>query len=126
MMNVVVVMIGGFLGAIFRYLVGEWLPTSHGFPTGTLLVNVIGCLLLGWLLSFIANQTNVNPKVALFLSTGIIGSFTTFSTFSIEVIHLVDEGKFGFAIIYVSVSILGGLLFSYCGNRLANIRTRVK
>ncbi|MEH7238330.1 fluoride efflux transporter CrcB [Bacillus sp. JJ1562] len=121
-MNVFFVMIGGFLGATCRYLLGELVPAPNGFPIGTLTVNLIGCLCLGWLLSFIANQKNVNPKISLLFGTGFIGSFTTFSTFSLEVVHLLEEGNVGLALIYVVLSLFAGILLSFIGYRLVNIR----
>ncbi|WP_010283593.1 fluoride efflux transporter CrcB [Bacillus timonensis] len=121
-MNVLFVMIGGFLGACCRYLLGEFTPTPHGFPVGTLTVNLIGCLCLGWLLSFLANQKNRNLKISLLFGTGFIGSFTTFSTFSVEVVQLLQEGKFGISVLYVLTSLFVGLVLSYAGYRLANFR----
>lgn len=121
-MNVLFVMIGGFLGACCRYLLGELTPAPNGFPYGTLTVNLIGCMCLGWLLSFIANQKKMNPKISLLFGTGFIGSFTTFSTFSVEMVHLVEEGKFGLAALYVVISLIAGIMLSYLGYRLANLR----
>ena len=121
-MEIIYVMIGGFLGACSRYMLGEFVPATSGFPTGTLTVNLVGCLCLGWLLPFIANQKIINPKISLLFGTGLIGSFTTFSTFSVEVVQLMDEGKFTFAVLYVLISLFAGIVLSYLGYRLANIR----
>ncbi|MEH7385583.1 fluoride efflux transporter CrcB [Bacillus sp. JJ1521] len=121
-MNVLIVMIGGFLGANCRYLLGEFVPAQNGFPIGTLTVNLVGCLCLGWLLSFIANQKNVNPKISLLFGTGFIGSFTTFSTFSVEVVQLLEEGKFGEVFLYIFLSLFIGIFLSFIGYRLANLR----
>ncbi len=121
-MNVLFVMIGGFFGTISRYILGELIPASNGFPIGTLTVNLIGCLCLGWLLSFIANQKNMNPKISLLFGTGFIGSFTTFSTFSVELVHLLEEEKVGYAALYVVLSLFAGLVLSFIGYRLANLR----
>lgn len=121
-MKVLFVMIGGFLGATCRFLLGEFAPAPNGFPIGTLTVNLMGCLCLGWLLSFIANQKNVNPKISLLFGTGFIGSFTTFSTFSVEVVQLMEEGKIGYAALYVILSLFAGLMLSYIGYRLAKLR----
>ncbi|MEH7222734.1 fluoride efflux transporter CrcB [Bacillus sp. JJ1566] len=121
-MNVFFVMIGGFLGAISRYLLGEWVPAPNGFPIGTLTVNLIGCLCLGWLLTFLANQKNVNPKISLMFGTGFIGSFTTFSTFSVEVVHLLEDGNVRHALLYVVISLFAGVMLSFIGYRLAILR----
>ena len=121
-MNVLFVMIGGFLGACCRYLFGELVPAPNGFPIGTLTVNLIGCFCLGWLLSFIANQKNRYPKISLLFGTGFIGSFTTFSTFSVEVVHLMERGNVGLALVYVISSLFAGILLSFLGYQLANLR----
>ncbi|WP_449539243.1 fluoride efflux transporter CrcB [Ferdinandcohnia sp. Marseille-Q9671] len=121
-MKVFYVMIGGFFGACCRYLLGEWVPAPNGFPIGTLTINVIGCFFLGWLVTFIANHKKINPKISLLFGTGFIGSFTTFSTFSVEVVHLLDGGYIGLAFLYVVASLLAGLMLSYFGYRLANLR----
>ncbi|MEK5443985.1 MULTISPECIES: fluoride efflux transporter CrcB [unclassified Fredinandcohnia] len=120
-MNILFVMIGGFLGACSRYLIGELVPPTRGFPIGTLSVNLIGCLCLGWLLTYITKQKNISPKIALLFGTGFIGSFTTFSTFSVEVVQLMEEGKFGLSVLYVLTSLIAGIILSFLGYRLAKI-----
>ncbi|MDR4887265.1 fluoride efflux transporter CrcB [Fredinandcohnia sp. QZ13] len=121
-MNVFFVMIGGFLGAICRYLLGELIPVPNDFPMGTLTVNLIGCLCLGWLLTFVATRKNVNPKISLLFGTGFIGSFTTFSTFSVELVHLLEKGNIAIALLYVILSLFVGLFLSFVGYRLAKFR----
>ncbi|RFB18467.1 fluoride efflux transporter CrcB [Bacillus sp. HNG] len=121
-MNVLIVMIGGFLGAICRYLLGELVPVPNGFPMGTLTVNLIGCFFLGWLLTFVATRKNVNPKISLLFGTGFIGSFTTFSTFSVEVVHLLEKGNIAIALLYVILSLFVGLFLSFVGYQLAKLR----
>ncbi|MFS0862445.1 fluoride efflux transporter CrcB [Fredinandcohnia sp. 179-A 10B2 NHS] len=116
-MNVIMVMVGGFFGAILRYLLGEWLITVNGFPIGTLTVNLIGCFVLGWFLSATSNR--IDPKLLLLFGTGFIGSFTTFSTFSVEVIHLMEAGKVISALIYILISGILGMVLSYGGYRLS-------
>lgn len=86
-MNVVAVGIGGFLGAILRYKVGEWIDTENGFPLETLVVNLFGCLFLAWFFTITTKRWNINPKLKLGIGTGFIGAFTTFSTFSIETLN---------------------------------------
>ncbi|HHW38593.1 MAG TPA: fluoride efflux transporter CrcB [Bacillales bacterium] len=118
-MQILLVMIGGFIGAIGRFGVGEWLNPNHGFPFGTLFVNLIGCFLLGWLLTYMGHRIKKQPYITLFLGTGVIGSFTTFSTFSVETIQLFDQGLVFLSLLYVLISIFFGLLLVYMGSKFA-------
>lgn len=117
-MNFIYVMIGGFFGAICRYGLGEWIPDANGFPVGTLVINLLGCLFLGWLLTFVSSKS----KLSLLIGTGFIGSFTTFSTFSFETIHLFANNHYLMAICYVVTSIVIGFYFVYVGHKLAGAR----
>lgn len=118
-MNIWFVMIGGFFGAISRSCLGEWIQTDGGFPFATLLVNLIGCFLLGWLLTFMGQRKNVSPGITLFFGTGFIGSFTTFSTFSVETIQLFQNGLVFFALLYILISICLGLCLTFIGYKIA-------
>jgi fluoride exporter len=113
------IMLGGFFGAISRYALGEWIQSDNGFPVGTLLINLLGCFLLGWLLTFFSIQKKIRPEITLFLGTGFIGSFTTFSTFSVETILLIQGGLAIYSLLYVLVSVFFGLLLAYLGYKLA-------
>ncbi|MBY0148265.1 fluoride efflux transporter CrcB [Neobacillus niacini] len=118
-MKVLFVMLGGFIGAIARYSIGEWIHTNNGFPLGTLLINLLGCFLLGWFLTFITIKKKIRTEYTLFLGTGLIGSFTTFSTFSVETIRLLQNGFLLNGALYILTSILFGLLLTYLGVKLA-------
>lgn len=118
-MNLLLVMIGGFLGSICRYALGEWIHTDNGFPLSTLLINLSGCLFLGWFLTFVIRRRKIRPELILMVGTGFIGSFTTFSTFSVETIHLWQEGFVFLALLYVVTSTIIGLLLAWFGCRLA-------
>ncbi|GAA0330226.1 fluoride efflux transporter CrcB [Bacillus carboniphilus] len=113
---------GGFTGSILRYTLGEWLHSGSGFPVGTLFVNLTGCFLLGWLLTFIGTRTKKRPEVQMFFGTGLIGSFTTFSTFSVETIHLIENEQFIMAFFYVLLSMIIGVLLVLAGRKLVLIR----
>nr|WP_275695694.1 fluoride efflux transporter CrcB [Fredinandcohnia sp. SECRCQ15] len=115
-------MIGGFLGALCRYLVGMWLYNGNGFPIGTLVVNLIGCLFLGWFLSSAMHPKRINANLVLLIGTGFTGSFTTFSTFSVEVVQLVQVGRNGLALLYITSSIGFGLMLAYVGYSLARLK----
>lgn len=123
-MQIFLVMIGGFIGAISRFGVGEWFNPNPGFPYGTLLVNLIGCFFLGWLLTFMNRRNKKRPYVTLLIGTGFIGSFTTFSTFSVETIQLFENGQVFTGLLYVVSSIFVGLLLSFLGSKLAFIHKK--
>ncbi|MEH7418154.1 fluoride efflux transporter CrcB [Neobacillus drentensis] len=112
--------IAGIIGALLRYLlgiyVGEW--WFHEFPLATLVTNMAGSFLLGWFTNFLPRFKSLPPYVITALNTGLIGSFTTFSTFSVETVHLISAAKWGTAILYVLLSLWGGLLLCWMGYRL--------
>lgn len=111
-------MVGGFFGAISRFSLGEWIHTDNGFPLGTLIINLIGCFVLGWFLTYVQKKARIRPEFTLMIGTGFIGSFTTFSTFSVETINLFQQGLVFFALTYVLATTVIGLLFTYLGSRL--------
>ncbi len=106
------VAVGGAVGAVLRYAVGEWLPND--FPWGTLTVNLIGSLLLGVIVGL-----SISEEMALLLGTGLMGAFTTMSAYSIDVIKLFEDGKFGSASGYLMATILGCPLLAYMGWKAA-------
>jgi fluoride exporter len=90
------VFIGGGLGSICRYGIGKWakLYFMASFPYGTFIVNLVGCFLIGLILSFLGKLPNVHPHWGLLLATGFCGGFTTFSSFAYENIMLWHEAKY--------------------------------
>jgi len=90
MRELLAVGIGGFLGAVARYLVSGWVHrlAGAGFPWGTLTVNLAGCLALGALMRLVETRSLFGPEARLFLGVGILGSMTTFSTFGYETVEL--------------------------------------
>lgn len=118
--NILVVGLGGFLGAIVRYGFSMAIPKQglSTFPFSTLLVNLIGCLLIGLIFGFIAKQNLFNEKLFLFLTIGFCGSFTTFSAFSLDSFHLLSQGKWLSVLFYISISTIGGLFLVYLGHSL--------
>lgn len=119
MMNILLVMVGGFFGAVVRFKLGEWIQTENGFPFGTFLINLIGCFLLGWFLTFMNQRENSKPQLNLLIGTGFIGAFTTFSTFSVETIHLFQEGHIFLGMLYIGGSLGFGLALAYIGSMCA-------
>jgi CrcB protein len=109
------VAIGGALGSVARYLAmigaGAWLGTS--FPWGTLTVNVVGSAIMGLIIEGSALRWNIGPEWRAFLTVGILGGFTTFSTFSLDVAVLIERHELLSAALYIFVSVLAsvGALF---------------
>ncbi|MEH7098139.1 fluoride efflux transporter CrcB [Neobacillus vireti] len=119
-MKYFVVGIAGIIGAILRYLIGVYFNQwwFHAFPLATFMTNMLGSFILGWLTNFLPRFKSLHPHVLTALGTGLIGSFTTFSTFSVETVHLLNSARWGTAIFYILLSLWGGLLFSWFGFRL--------
>ena len=122
--NILLVMIGGFFGAICRFALGEWIHTNNGFPFGTFIINLIGCFILGWFLTYVSQNKRIRPEFTLIIGTGFIGSFTTFSTFSVETLNLFQNGLIFTAILYVLASTVLGIGLAYAGHNLAIARKR--
>ena len=109
---VAAVALGGALGALARWGIGLAWPTPHGaFPLATLLINVVGCLLMGMLVVHVAEIREAHPLVRPFLGVGVLGGYTTFSAFSLDAALLYERGEIGLALFYV----LGSVVFSIAG-----------
>ena len=108
--NIIAVGAGSFIGGIARYLVSLAMKgISKGFPLATLLVNLLGCLIIGLLWGFLSRNASESTSWGLFLTVGLCGGFTTFSTFSKEALTLLQTGQiWGFAS-YIAISILAGI-----------------
>lgn len=107
MLNCFAVGLGGFVGAVLRYLISLInLNDSTAFPYKTLITNVIGSFAIGLIVAFVAKKTNIDPRVVLFLKVGVCGGFTTFSTFALESSQLMQSGKVIIAILYMLLSVL--------------------
>lgn len=108
--------IGSFIGGVCRYLVSVAMQNRLFtiLPYGTLVVNVLGCLLIGIVFAFFEKQPS-NQEWKLFLATGVLGGFTTFSAFSNETIILLRNGQLGLAAMYIGASVLSGLAATYLG-----------
>jgi fluoride exporter len=124
-MAYLVVALGGALGALARWAVAEALPSSPGgWPWATLLVNLTGCLLIGVLLAVLLERFPTAPWLRLFLATGVLGGYTTYSTFAVDVVRLADAGAWAAATGYVVASVLGGLLAVVVGLVLGRAAVR--
>ncbi|MEM8587467.1 MAG: fluoride efflux transporter CrcB [Pseudomonadota bacterium] len=108
---------GGAVGAVGRYLVvsavGHWM--GQGFPWGTLAVNVLGSLVMGILVEVMALVWSPSPELRALLVVGVLGAFTTFSTFSLDVVFLIDRGEFLSALAYILASVVVCVAGLYAG-----------
>jgi fluoride exporter len=112
----------GSLGTLARYGLQGIVQDRTGqlFPTGTLAVNLVGCFLLGGIGQFSLTHISIPPDWRIGVTVGFFGAFTTFSTFSWETVHLLDDGDWMRALLYAGLSFLGGLFLLKLGMRLAN------
>lgn len=111
MWNLLFVGLGGFTGSVLRYLVAGWiqkLSDTQFFPYGTLSVNVVGCLLIGLLGGWVDNAELFTPPVRLFLLVGLLGGFTTYSTFGYETVALLRDRQTLAAAAYVGLHLALG------------------
>lgn len=109
--------LGGGLGSVLRYSIGKWVGTlhTHIFPFGTLAANVLACFALGVLVGLADQKQLLSPSARLFWSVGFCGGFSTFSTFSLETISLIQGGFNGFSAAYVIVSVALCLAATFAG-----------
>ncbi|ORU92850.1 MAG: camphor resistance protein CrcB [Cycloclasticus sp. symbiont of Bathymodiolus heckerae] len=112
---------GGSIGAVMRYLVSTGIYTwlGRGFPYGTLVVNVVGSLLMGLLYELFLQRLSVSPEIRAVLLVGFLGAFTTFSTFSIETINLIEQGYLLKAMTNVLASVVLCILAAWVGLQIA-------
>jgi len=117
--NLLLVGLGGFIGSILRYLSYFISKQTPAFFT-TCLINILGSLLIGMVIGLNLKGGFLNNNWKLFISTGVCGGFTTFSTFSMENIQLIQQGKIALSIIYVMSSIFFGILAAFIGFKLTS------
>ncbi len=118
MYNAIFVGVGGFIGAVSRHLLGNYIHalTKHlPFYFSTLIVNIFGCFLIGILSQMFEKQIDINPEIRLFLMVGILGAFTTYSTFSNDTINLFREQRLLLSMLNVFSHIFLGLAAVYFG-----------
>ncbi|MDY7219569.1 fluoride efflux transporter CrcB [Denitrificimonas sp. JX-1] len=117
MSDLVVVALGGALGSVLRYFVG--LAVATIWPTqlhiATLFVNIVGCFLIGCVFAWFIGRPGASEVLKLLLMTGLLGGFTTFSTFSLDALRMLIDGQFMHALFYMGVTLFGGLLATGLG-----------
>jgi len=123
LLEVIIVTIGGGFGSAARYLVSTWAAARFGadFPHGTLIVNVVGCFIIGAFMTVATERLIVSPYWRLFVTVGIVGGFTTFSSFSYETLHLLQEADTLKAFYNVSLNVVVGFSATWLGIGLARL-----
>ena len=124
MTNILLVGFGGFIGAIARYKLGGLLlhlTAQERFPYSTFAVNVLGCMVVGVLAGLAEKHGYFSPSARLFLFTGLLGGFTTFSAFGLETLYLLRRGDPLIAAIYVMASVMLGLAGVWLGIKSVNL-----
>ena len=123
MARIIGIGLGGFLGAISRYLITNKVENlfQGTFPYGTLTVNLLGCFLLGFIFTLTLNHELINPQLRIAITTGFLGALTTFSTFSYETIALLREESLLLAFTNILISLLPGLVMVWLGITLAKL-----
>lgn len=111
------IFLAGMLGGIVRFQISKWLPSSPDFPWGTLIVNYLGIFCLVYLVKGYLVYKGSSKGVVLALGTGFCGGLTTFSSLLLDAVKLLDTGRYLSLVIYLLLSIGGGLLFAYCLGR---------
>lgn len=122
MREILLVGFGGFVGSVCRYLAGGWVQRLMPpvlFPWGTLAVNVVGCLGIGLASGLLGIRQWSSPEVRLAVTVGLLGGFTTFSTFGAETLGLARAGEMGRAVVNVVAQLVLGLAAVWLGDRIA-------
>lgn len=121
MSKYLVVALGGALGAIARYLLSEYIGklSISPFPYATFLINISGSFVIGVFLTLIARGAPINDHWRLVFAVGFLGAYTTFSSFEYETLKLIEEGKFGYSLLYVLSSLIVGFIGVWLGAALA-------
>ena len=124
LLNLLFVGLGGFVGASLRYATGLFVgrfASGAQFPYGTFVVNMLGCLLIGFLAGFTDSRELLNDTSRAFVFTGMLGAFTTFSTFSYETMGLLQNGQTSPALTNLGLQIILGLLAVWAGIQFSKL-----
>lgn len=123
MVNIVLVFLGGGIGAAARYWLSGivYQKMNTDFPYGTFAVNAIGCLLIGILMTAMEERFLAQPSLRVFLTIGILGGFTTFSSFSFETIALLRDGEILYALVNIFTSIFVCLFGTWVGMQIGKL-----
>ena len=118
MLDYLVIAFFAFIGGTARYWLGVWIPAVSGFPLGTLLVNLLGCFIFSWLVKHMLSDIDVSARLVLGVGVGFCGALTTFSSFALDTMKLVQSDQIGLAFIYLLLSFFGGLAMTVLGEMI--------
>ncbi|HEY0622542.1 fluoride efflux transporter CrcB [Sphingomonas sp.] len=123
MNHLLLVMLGGAIGAGARHMTGRaalalWGP---GFPWGTLIVNLVGGLAMGLLAGWLAARASGDDALRYLLGVGVLGGYTTFSAFSLETATMLQRGEYAVALLYILASVAGSILALFAGLHIARV-----
>lgn len=117
--------LGGAIGALARYFLSSQIThfAGSGFPWGILIVNILGCFIMGVIAELGALSWNLSPEMRAFLTTGILGGFTTFSAFALDTALLTERGDLVAGMAYVAASVAGSIAALFAGLSLVRVLT---
>ncbi len=113
--------LGGAAGSVFRHLLNRWIGQPDGLPLGILIVNLGGTLVLGLVATLFLERIGVSDNLRLAITVGLLGGFTTFSTVWLDTLHLLNGGRWAWALTNLVVSAAGGLAAAWLGQQLARL-----
>ena len=125
MINIIAIAFGGAIGAVLRYLLGNQISILFGtnFPFSILIINVIGSFFMGMAIESFNLFSITNEPLQKFLTVGILGAFTTFSTFSLDALDLIMKNRISDAFLYISASVLLAIVFLFLGIQFIKLLT---
>jgi CrcB protein len=121
MQNILIAGLGGFIGTIIRYLLNNLIYKSLNYPIypfGTLTINILGCFFIGFIAGFAQYRLTLTPEIRIFIQIGVLGGFTTFSTFGYETFTLIRDGQFILGVSNILLQVLVGLFAVWLGYSL--------
>ena len=123
MRTILLLMLAGAAGTLSRYGLGGLAQrvTGAGFPYGTLVINVIGCLIIGYVMQIALSSDIISATTRVVITIGFLGAFTTFSTFSYETVRFLEDGAWVSAILNIATNVGLGLVATFCGMLLGRI-----
>lgn len=122
MLKYLVVGVGGFLGAVARYIVATYIGNRYGvrFPYGTFVINMSGCFLVGFIVTLLA-RTTASQYWRYFIPIGFIGAYTTFSTFEYETLRAIQDGQMAAGLLNVALSVVVGFAAVWAGSVMGRV-----